>query len=196
MGDPLISSARASSTSCASRAPDHGDELYAWTSQYLSDRIDSHLEEDGQDRRLRHAACLLSDISWRAHPDYRSVQAYDLVVNAAFIGVDHPSRAFLALAASYRHMSSEDLVSPQSRALVTARQLDRARILGAAMRVAYNISAAMPGVLPRAPMVCAKGRVILTLPTDLAPLSGERLLSRMRQFGRLVGAEPEIRTSI
>ena len=137
----------------------------------------------------------MSDISWRAHPDYRGAQAYDLVANAAFIGVDHPARAFLALAASYRHMSNEDLVSPQSRALVTARQVDRARILGAAMRVAYNISAAMPGILPRAPMTCAKGRVILNLPSDLAPLSGERLLSRMRVFARLIGAEPEIRAS-
>ena len=156
----------------------------------------THLEEDEQDRRLRHAACLLSDISWRAHPDYRGVQAYDLVANAAFIGVDHPSRAFLALAASYRHLSNEDFVSPQSRSLVTARQLDRARILGAAMRVAYNISAAMPGVLPRAPMVCEKGQVILALPTDLAPLSGERLQSRMRQFARLIGGDAEIRASV
>jgi exopolyphosphatase/guanosine-5'-triphosphate,3'-diphosphate pyrophosphatase len=80
--------------------------------------------------------------------------------------------------------------------LVTARQLDRARLLGAAMRVAYNISAAMPGVLPRAPMVCGKGRVILTLPADLGALSGERLLSRVRQFARLIGGEPEIRTSV
>ena len=117
------------------------------------------------------------------------------MANAAFIGVDHPSRAFLALAASYRHMSNENLVSPLSRALVTARQLDRARILGAAMRVAYNISAAMPGVLPSASMVCAKGRVILNLPTNLAPLNGERLLSRVRLFARLIGGEPEIRAS-
>ncbi|HSV00695.1 MAG TPA: exopolyphosphatase, partial [Roseiarcus sp.] len=64
-----------------------------------------------------------------------------------------------------------------------------------AMRVAYNISAAMPGLLPRTPMVCAKGRVILNLPPDLAPLSGERLLSRMKLFARLIGAEPEIRGS-
>ena len=112
-GDPLILSAR-EFNQLRSRAPDHGDELYAWTSRLMES---THLEEDGQDRRLRHAACLLSDISWRAHPDYRGVQAYDLVVNAAFIGVDHPSRAFLALAASYRHMSNGDLVSPQSRAL-------------------------------------------------------------------------------
>jgi len=189
--DPLIVSAQEFNR-LRSRAPAHGEELFAWTSRLIAS---THLEEDEDDRRLRHAACLLSDISWRAHPDYRGTQAYDLVANAAFIGVDHPSRAFLALAAAYRHLSSEDFVTPQSRALVTARQLDRARILGAAMRVAYNISAAMPGVLPRAPMICEKDLAILTLPADLAPLAGERLQTRMRQFARLIGADPEIRAS-
>ena len=191
--DPLIVSAR-EFNSLRSRAPEHGEELFEWTSRLFA--LDSHLEEDEEDRRLRHAACLLSDISWRSHPDYRGTQAYDLVANAAFIGVDHPSRAFLALAAAYRHISNEDFVSPQSRSLVSARQLDRARIIGAAMRVAYNISAAMPGVLPRASMICDKGRVVLTLPAELAPLSGERLQSRMRQFARLIGGDPEIRASL
>ncbi|HZZ61358.1 MAG TPA: exopolyphosphatase [Roseiarcus sp.] len=176
-----------------SRAPAHGEELFDWTSRLIAT---THLEEEEEDRRLRHAACLLSDISWRAHPDYRGAQAYDLVANSAFIGVDHPSRAFLALAAAYRHLSNEDFVTPQSRALVNARQLDRARIIGAAMRVAYNISAAMPGVLPRAPMICEKGRVVLTLPAALASLSSERLQSRMRQFARLIGGDPEIRAAL
>jgi exopolyphosphatase / guanosine-5'-triphosphate,3'-diphosphate pyrophosphatase len=45
-------------------------------------------------------------------------------------------------------------------------------------------------------MLCAKGRVTLNLPGDLAPLSGERLLSRMRLFARLIGGEPEIRASV
>ena len=190
--DPLIVSAR-EFNQLRSRAPQHGEDLFDWTGRLIAS---THLDEDDTDRRLRHAACLLSDISWRAHPDYRGAQAYDLVANAAFIGVDHPSRAFLALAASYRHLSNEDFVSPQSRSLVTARQLDRARILGAAMRVAYNISAAMPGVLPRAPMICEKDRVILTLPAGLAPLSSERLQSRMRQFARLIGCDPEIRAAL
>ncbi len=190
--DPLIVSAREFNR-LRSRAPTHGEELFDWTSRLLAS---SHLEEDEEDRRLRHAACLLSDISWRAHPDYRGTQAYDLVVNAAFIGVDHPARAFLALAAAYRHLSNEDFVTPQSRSLVSAGQLDRTRILGAAMRVAYNISAAMPGVLPRAPMVCEKGQVVLTLPAELAPLSSERLQTRIRQFAKLIGSDPEIRASI
>ena len=188
--DPLIASAWEFNR-LRSRAPEHGEELFGWTSRLMAS---THLEEDEEDRRLRHAACLLSDISWRAHPDYRGTQAYDLVANAAFIGVDHPSRAFLALAAAYRHLSNEDFVTPQSRSLVSARQLDRARILGAAMRVAYNISAAMPGILPRAPLVCERGRVVLTLPSDLAPLNSERLQSRMRLFARLIGVDAEIRT--
>ncbi len=190
--DPLIVSAREFNR-LRSRAPAYGEELFEWTSRLFAT---THLDEDEDDRRLRHAACLLSDISWRAHPDYRGAQAYDLVANSAFIGVDHPSRAFVALAAAYRHLSNEDFVTPQSRSLVSARQLDRARIIGAAMRVAYNISAAMPGVLPRAPMVLDKGHVVLTLPAELAPLSSERLQSRMRQFARLIGSDPEIRAAI
>jgi len=187
--DPLIVSARDFNL-LRSRAPAHAEELFEWTSRLIDS---SHLGENDEERRLRHAACLLSDISWRGHPDYRGAQAYDLVANAAFIGLDHPSRAFLALAASYRYFSNEDFVSPRSRSLVNARQLARARILGAAMRVAYNVSAAMPGILPRAPMVCEKGKVALTLPAELAPLGEDRLLSRMRHFARLIGGDPEIR---
>ena len=189
--DPLIASA-SEFNQLRSRDPAHAEELAAWTARLIES---SHLEEDDEDRRLRHAACLLSDISWRAHPDYRGAQAYDLVANAAFIGLDHPARAFLALAAAYRHLSNEEFVAPQSRALIAARQLDRARILGAAMRVAYNISAGMSGVLPRAPMLCAGGQVTLTLPPTLAPLSSDRLQSRIRQFARLIGGEAIIRTT-
>ena len=116
--DPLIVSAQEFNRLRA-RAPGHADELFDWTSSLFAS---SHLDESEEDRRLRHAVCLLSDISWRAHPDYRGTQAYDLVANAAFIGVDHPSRAFLALAAAYRHQSNEDFVTPQSRSLVSPRQ--------------------------------------------------------------------------
>jgi exopolyphosphatase/guanosine-5'-triphosphate,3'-diphosphate pyrophosphatase len=189
--DPLICAAREFNI-LRSRAPAHAEELFAWTSQFLAT---THLDEEPDETRLRHAACLLSDIAWRAHPDYRGEQSYDLVANAAFVGIDHPSRAFLALAASYRHVSIDQDVNPLARSLVSARQLDRARILGAAMRVAYIVSAAMPGVLPRTPMVAQKGRISLTLPGDLAPLNSDRLQTRLRQFARLIGGDPEVRAA-
>ena len=186
--DPLICAAREFNV-LRSRAPAHGEELYAWTTQLLRS---SHLEETIAEARLRHAACLLSDIGWRAHPDYRGEQSLNLIANAAFIGIDHPGRAYLALAASYRHIANDDDVGPVLRSLVTPRLLDRARILGAAMRVAYIVSAAMPGVLPRAPLICQKGKVVLMLPPDLADLNSERLQSRLKQFSKLIGGDPEI----
>jgi exopolyphosphatase/guanosine-5'-triphosphate,3'-diphosphate pyrophosphatase len=189
--DPLITAARQFNL-LRSRSPGHAEELFHWTSQFLGD---SYLEETPEETRLRHAACLLSDIAWRAHPDYRGEQSYDLVANAAFVGLDHPSRAYLALAASYRHVSGEQEVSPHARSLVSPRQLDRARLLGAAMRVAYIVSAAMPGTLPRAPMAVQKGKVVLTLPSDLAALNSDRLQTRLRQFARLLGGDPEIRAA-
>jgi len=189
--DPLVTAARQFNL-LRSRSPGHAEELFHWTSQFLGE---SHLEETPEETRLRHAACLLSDIAWRAHPDYRGEQSYDLVANAAFVGLDHPSRAYLALAASYRHVSGEQEVSPHARSLVSPRQLDRARLLGAAMRVAYIVSAAMPGTLPRAPLAVQKGKVVLTLPSDLAALNSDRLQTRLRQFARLLGGDPEIRAA-
>jgi exopolyphosphatase/guanosine-5'-triphosphate,3'-diphosphate pyrophosphatase len=186
--DPLISAAR-EFNALRSRAPAHGEELFEWTTQLLRS---SHLEEGADEARLRHAACLLSDVGWRAHPDYRGEQSLNLIANASLIGIDHPGRAYLALAASYRHIANEDEIGSDLRSLVSPRLLDRARILGAAMRVAYIVSAAMPGILPRTPLICQRGKVALELPPDLADLNSERLQNRLKQFAKLIGGEPEI----
>ena len=60
------------------------------------------------------------------------------------------------------------------------------------MRVAYIVSAAMPGVLPRAKLICVKGELRLTLPPDLADLAGERLNARVKQLARLLGRAPAL----
>ena len=89
----------------------------------------------------------------------------NIIAHAGFIGIDHPGRAYLALAVAYRHMGlNDDEVSPRLRELVSIRMLDRARILGGALRVAYLISAAMPGILPRAPMHCGQGLLTWSFP--------------------------------
>jgi exopolyphosphatase/guanosine-5'-triphosphate,3'-diphosphate pyrophosphatase len=72
--------------------------------------------------------------------------------------------------------------------------LDRARVLGAAMRVAYIISAAMPGVLPKTPMVVERGKLKLKLQGKFAGLASDRVASRLRQVARLVGREAVIVT--
>jgi exopolyphosphatase/guanosine-5'-triphosphate,3'-diphosphate pyrophosphatase len=70
--------------------------------------------------------------------------------------------------------------------------LDRARVLGAAMRVAYILTAGQSGVLPKAPLQVKRGRLVLKLRGRTARLESERVFSRLRQLARLIGRDPVI----
>jgi len=189
--DGLITAARELNV-LRSRSPRHCEELIVWTDRFMAS---SGIDETAAERRLRHAACLLADIGWRAHPDYRGEQSLNIIAHAAFVGIDHPGRAYLALAVFYRHMGLvDDELSPRLRELASARMLDRARVLGAAMRVAYIVSAAMPGVLPNTPMQVMRGKLTLKLAGKYAALAGERVQNRLRQLARLIGRDPMVTT--
>ncbi|GLK80769.1 exopolyphosphatase [Methylopila turkensis] len=189
--DPLISSARDLGYLRA-RAPRHGDDLVEWTDRlFRSVDIDETVEE----RRWRHAACHLADIGWRAHPDYRGEQSLDTIAHGSFAGVDHFGRAYMALAIFYRHMGLlDDEASPRIRELASTRILDRARTLGAAMRVAYLVSAAVADVLPRAPLTLKRDVLTLRLPTELGELASDRLRNRLNKLGKLLARPTAIET--
>jgi exopolyphosphatase/guanosine-5'-triphosphate,3'-diphosphate pyrophosphatase len=186
--DALIEAAR-TLNQLRSRSPRHGEELIEWTDRFM---VSSGLDEPKEERRLRHAACLLADIGWRAHPDYRGEQSLNIIAHGGFTAIDHPGRAYLALAVFYRHVGlvMDDELSPRLRELASTRMIDRARVLGAAMRLAYVISAAMPGVLPKTRLGVERHRLALRLPGEYAALGGERVLSRLRSLSRLIGREP------
>jgi exopolyphosphatase/guanosine-5'-triphosphate,3'-diphosphate pyrophosphatase len=186
--DALIEAAR-HLNQLRSRSPQHGEELLPWTDKLLAS---SGLEETIEERRLRHAACLLADIGWRAHPDYRGEQSLNIIAHGGFSGIDHPGRAYLALAVFFRHVGlvMDDELSPRLRELVSTRMLDRARVLGAALRLAYVVSAAMPNVLPKTTLAVERHRLALHLPGAFASLAGERVLNRLRALARLIGREP------
>ena len=186
--DPLIEAAREYNL-LRSRAPGHAEDLIRWTDSFM---ISTHLDETAEEKRLRHAACLFGDIGWRTSPDHRADLALDLLSNTPTVAVDHAGRAYLGMAVAYRHLGMDEDVDPLIRSLATPRLMDRARILGAIQRVAYIITASMPGILPHVRLVCEKGKVVLTLPPDLADLAGDRLSSRMKQLSRLLGRTPSI----
>jgi exopolyphosphatase/guanosine-5'-triphosphate,3'-diphosphate pyrophosphatase len=186
--DALIEAARGLNQ-LRSRSPRHGEELIEWSDRFMAS---SGLDETADERRLRHAACLLADIGWRAHPDYRGEQSLNIIAHGGFTAIDHPGRAYLALAVFYRHVGlvMDDALSPRLRELASTRMLDRARVLGAALRLAYVVSAAMPGVLPQTRLAVERHRLALHLPGRFAALAGERVLTRLRSLARLIGREP------
>lgn len=182
--DPLLCAARELAL-LRSRSPAHAEELIAWTEEAM---VALGLEETKEEKRLRAAACLLADIGWRAHPDYRGEQSLNIISNAAFVGIDHPGRAFLALASYYRHAGlSEDELGPGIREIAPLRHREGARALAAAFRVAYLLSGAVAGVLPRISIRRNGSAIELVLPQDFADLRGPRPESRLRQFAALGG---------
>ena len=67
-----------------------------------------------------------------------------------------------------------------------------ARILGGALRVAYLLTAAMPGVLEYTPLYCTKDTLTLEIPAELAALAGERVFNRLKALARIIGRKPEM----
>ncbi len=188
--DPLLSAARELAI-LRSRSPAHAEELIEWTGAAMSALA---IKETAEEKRLRAAACLLADIGWRAHPDYRGEQSLNIIAHAGFVGIDHPGRAYLALAAYYRHSGlSDDEPGAGLRDIAPPRYLERARALAAIFRVGYLISASMPGVIQRTRVVRQAETLMLQMPEDLAMLGGGRLATRLKQLASLADFKSEIR---
>ena len=187
--DPLIAGSR-DLESIFARAPGYGDELISWVDGFMSS---SSIDETEEEIRLRHAACLLSDIAWRSHPEYRAQRALNVVTQGQFVSIDHPGRAFLALAIVLRHEGPDggDAVASM-RSLLTTRLFLRARILGATMRVGYILSASMPGILSHTSLRLHEGTLRLSLPKQFSDLLSDRLMNRLKALGRLLGSEADI----
>lgn len=188
--DPLLAASEELAL-LRSRSSAHARELTRWTDALFTD---PGPEETVEERRLRHAACLLSDIGWRAHPDYRGEKSLNHIAHGSFSAVDHAGRAFLALAVYYRHaglLKAEQ--SPRLIELTDERSRSRARIVGAALRAAHMLSASMPGVIGHTPVSFQKDRLVLTLPERFHMLEGERLQRRFATLAKEMGREPDIR---
>lgn len=188
--DPLISAAEELAILRA-RSVTHARELAAWVDEAFAT---FGIDETEEEARYRLAACLLADIGWRAHPEYRGTQSFNIIANASFIGIDHPGRAFIALANLFRHEGiDESSISPSMKALAGPRYLERARIMGALLRVVYLFSASMPGVMPKLKWRKGEGRKLsLVVPPDYADLMGERPASRMTILAEVLARPMEI----
>jgi exopolyphosphatase/guanosine-5'-triphosphate,3'-diphosphate pyrophosphatase len=174
-----------------SRSVRHAEELIAWTDRLV--RV-VRLRETEEDRRLRHAACLLSDIGWRVHPDHRGEETLSLITNGNFGSVSHQGRAFVALSVFYRYagLSEENEPPGPIRELVPPSLDERARVLGAAFRVAHLISAARPGVLPATHFRSQGRKLMLVFEHKMVDLVADRVGSRFKQLARLVGRSGSI----
>lgn len=142
-------------------------ELQVWTESLFPG-------ESATARRLRHAACLLSDLAWSEHPDYRAQHAFLRVLRLPLPGLDHVERVFLALAVHVRYAGGlRETVNEPGLGLLTEGQKIRALVLGLALRLGYCLTGGTIGLLKESALHLTKERLTLSVAERAAPLVGE-----------------------
>ena len=191
--DPLIEGCAALSERTGADAA-LGPTLDAWLSpvfQALPPVFGS------RDAILRAAACRLADLGARLHPDHRADLVFEQVLRAPVAGQTHAERAFLAVAAFSRHTSSNSTPEPNAIArLLPDEARRRARALGAAIRLACDLTARDPVLLTHTRLGLKAGRLLLTTDAERADLLlGEQTERRAATLAQRLDAGLEIRAA-
>ena len=146
-------------------------------------------------KRLVKAACLLHDVSWRAHPDYRAETCFDNATRANLGGLKHSERIYMGLALLHRYSNKrensrfEDLYE-----MVDEKTRLEAEILGKAMRFGAMLWMNKDEERGELRWFPKKKRLELWLTPDMLPLYGEVAEARLNSLARSLDAEVEVKT--
>jgi exopolyphosphatase/guanosine-5'-triphosphate,3'-diphosphate pyrophosphatase len=183
--DPLLEACRYHEARDA-RLPGFGAVLYDFVLPLFP-------EAGWQRRRIIEAACLLHDVSWRAHPDYRAETCFDTATRANLGGIKHEERVFLGLALLYRYSSRRP--GPPYEALfrlLPEAEAREAEVLGRAMRLGAMLwlgAHDAPGRFRWRP----ERRVLeLEIEPRAWPLWGEVAEARLMSLAQAMGAEASV----
>ncbi len=183
--DPLVEAARHMEEASA-RFPGFGDALYRWIKPIYASR-------DRSERRLIRAACLMHDVSWRAHPDYRAETCFENVTRANLGGLNHRERVFLGLALVNRYKPSHkvDAVVPLL-GLLGSNDIQAAEALGRAMRLGAMLSGGSRRLLAKSKLDVEDDVITLTLRSSAKRHSGEVVERRLGGLAQVLGLQPRI----
>lgn len=184
--DPLIAACREIAKANA-RFPIDGELLCDWVEPILK-------PADAARRRLRFAASLVSDIAWNEHPDYRAEIAFLRVLRMPLTGIDHPGRAFLALAVYTRYEGAADgAVTRPAWHLLDEEQAREAYLLGLGLRFAHTLSAGSSVVLRQIRLKPEGGMLSLHVPARHRALIGEAVERRFDALARALDKKSAIK---
>lgn len=147
-----------------------------------------------RDRVLLAAACRLADFGAQLHPDHRADLVFEQILRAPVAGVDHGERVFLACAAFGRHTGSSVMPSTEIVArLLSPERYQRARALGAAIRLGCDLSGRSPELLRHARLEFTPSELMLQADGGWeATLLGEQVAKRANTLAGLLECELRI----
>ena len=147
--DPLISACEYYGFQ-AGRFSVSRDEVFSWVKVIFKDI-------DPREIRLIEAACLLGDIGWPEHPDYRAIHSFTRVLRLPIAGITHRERVLLALSIYHRYGGDE--YGPEitiTTKLIDQKDRDLALLLGLVLKLAHKLSGGVTGLLIQTKLVKTK----------------------------------------
>lgn len=181
--DPLIEAAREAGAGLG-RFEQHGDMLDAW--------IAPAFDDGPKMARLRLAACLLSDIAWAAHPDFRAERGIDMALHGNWVAIDAPGRVMLAQALFCNFGGGRELPYPAIAALCSPEKLRRAANWGLAMRLGQRLSGGVAACLKKSRLGRNGDALRLEIGKSDAALLGETVERRLKVLAAELGLRPEM----
>jgi len=176
--DPLVEGAQIVGMAGGARVPAFGAALAQWTDGLFPG-------ETPADRRLRLAACALTDIAWRSHVDVQAEESFHRLLQFPFIGIDHLERVYLAAIIHARYGGgSGDPATAAALALLSPAQRRRARILGRALRLGHRLSGCVGEILEATSLHIEAGLVRLEIRSTAGIPDSDTLKSRLQDLAK------------
>ena len=180
---------------CKSAA--YGYELADWTRKLFTHAKPKWASRK-QLERLRQAGCLIADLAWAAHPNFRAFMVSNTVLTAPFVGIDHLGRVFLANALAFRHEMNEVNVMNGDRPINTSglhlppRDQKLACALGLSFRLAHSLSASLPHLLPHTRLRAGRKKLRLRIDPKYANLISPIIEKRLALVASALDLQPII----
>ena len=160
------------------RGTSNGESLANWIGPVFDNTVP-------QLARLRLAASHLADIGWSEHPDYRAEQVFLRILRMPLVGLDHFERSILALSVASRHSGIDGIVQRwHVNRLLNEKQIDEARSIGLAMRLAYTLTGGAIEILNSTRLEHHNNTLQLFIPTQANILVGDVVERRLRALAK------------
>ena len=167
--DPLIVATREEGR-VLGRFTEHGDLVDDWIGRLFPD-------DDPALLRIRHAACLLSDVGWHANPQFRAERGMEIALHGDWVAIDSAERAMLAQTI-FTSLGGGTFLQPSLQQLASADRLSGAVGWGLAIRLGQRLSAGQAGPLERSQLSRTPRTVALELRNKDRELYGEAVEKR------------------
>ncbi|MBL8660244.1 MAG: exopolyphosphatase [Rhodospirillales bacterium] len=183
--DPLLSACE-SHAERTGRFAIHGQEILDWMAPLFAG-------ETAWERRLRLAICLVSDIGWSEHPDYRAIHAFFRVLRVPYPGLTHPDRVEMALAIFVRYGgSATDPWVARHLSMLDDARTTRAQTTGLALRLAHTLSGGAPGLLRQTALATDEKRLSLRIPKDGSVFMSGAVERRLNRLARTMALKAQM----